>query len=77
MEGASIGCGREADFVLVLTGRGFDPTFGHAGAEVAVFPALSDGETLAGFVGQFRTDPPGAKPPRTRLRSTVRISGSS
>lgn len=51
----------EADFVIVLTGRGFDPTFGYAGAEAAVYPALSDAETLAGFVGRFSTDNPNGK----------------
>lgn len=56
----------DADFAVVLTGRGFDPTAGHGGGEVAVFPALSNGETLAGFVGQFRTDPPAGEPNRLR-----------
>ena len=51
----------EADFVVVLTGRGYDPTFGYGGAEAAIFPALSDAEALAGFVGQFSTDLPGKK----------------
>ncbi len=59
----------EADFVVVLTGRGYDPTFGYAGAEVALFPALSDAETLAGFVGRFTTDPPGAKPGAARAEA--------
>lgn len=52
----------EADFVVVLTGRGYDPTFGYAGAEAAIYPALGDAETLAGFVGQFTTDPPTGDP---------------
>ena len=48
----------EADFVIVLAGRGFDPALGHAGAGGAIYPNLGDGETRAGFVGQFTTKPP-------------------
>src|SRR5262249_5718560 len=39
----------EADFVILLTGRGYDPLTGYAGAEAAVFPALADEEVKAGF----------------------------
>ena len=35
----------EAGFHLVLTGRKFDATFGYSGAEIAMFPTLSDDET--------------------------------
>ncbi|MCI0704954.1 MAG: lactate racemase domain-containing protein [Planctomycetia bacterium] len=50
----------EADFNIVLTGRGYDPNSGHAGAENAIFPALSDEETRAAFAGEFTTGPLGA-----------------
>lgn len=46
----------EADFLIVLSGRRYDATFGYAGAEVALFPALSTGETLSEFVGKFSLD---------------------
>ncbi|HET6574034.1 MAG TPA: lactate racemase domain-containing protein [Fimbriiglobus sp.] len=59
----------EADFTVVLTGRGYDPTFGYAGAEVALFPALSDAETLAESVGRFSLDPPGPKPVAARAEA--------
>jgi nickel-dependent lactate racemase len=59
----------EADFVVVLTGRRYDPTTGYAGAEVALFPALGDAETLAGCVGQFRTEPPRPKPRGVRAEA--------
>jgi nickel-dependent lactate racemase len=59
----------EADFVVVLTGRRYDPTTGYAGAEVALFPALGDAETLAGYVGQFRTEPPRPKPRGVRAEA--------
>ena len=52
----------EADFVVVLTGRGYDPLTGYAGAEAAIFPALADEETRAAFAGEFTTDAPAAKP---------------
>lgn len=51
----------DADFVLVLSGRRFDPTLGYSGAEATMFPVLSDAETLASFVGKFTKKPPGTK----------------
>ena len=36
----------EADQVVVLSGRRFDPVLGHAGGETSIFPALADEETL-------------------------------
>jgi hypothetical protein len=44
----------EAEFVVVLSGRRFDPRFGYAGAEVAVFPTLSNAETQKEFVASDR-----------------------
>ncbi|MBN9517329.1 DUF2088 domain-containing protein [bacterium] len=32
----------EADAIIILTGRGYDPVTGYAGAEAAVFPALAE-----------------------------------
>jgi nickel-dependent lactate racemase len=37
----------DADQVVVLSGRGYDPRLGYSGAEGSLFPALSDEETLA------------------------------
>ena len=51
----------ESEFVLALTGRRFDPTYGHWGAETALYPLLGDGEALASVVGKFRTGPPNEK----------------
>lgn len=48
----------EAEAVIVLSGRMFDPTHGYSGAETAIFPTLSDAETLASMVGKFSHDPP-------------------
>lgn len=48
----------EADAVVVLSGRRYDPHSGYAGAESALFPALSDDETRAAFAGQFSSSAP-------------------
>jgi nickel-dependent lactate racemase len=37
----------DADQVVVLSGRGYDPRLGYSGAEGSLFPALSNEETLA------------------------------
>ena len=39
----------EAEFVVVLSGRRFDPYSGYAGAESALFPVLSNAETRKEF----------------------------
>lgn len=66
----------DADFVLTLTGRRFDPATGHAGAEAGIFPTFSDGETLAGFVGKFTTDAPSdATPTRAEATEVVWLLG--
>jgi hypothetical protein len=39
----------EAEFVVVLSGRRFDPRFGYTGAEVSLFPVLSNAETRKEF----------------------------
>lgn len=39
----------EADFVIVLTGRGYDPCTGYSGAEAALFPTFADSEALAAY----------------------------
>ncbi len=43
------------EFVILLTGRRFDPYSGYAAVEAAVFPALSNEETLAAFASEFST----------------------
>ena len=48
----------EADFVVVLAGRRYDPHAGYSGAETALFPALSNDETRAAFAGQFTSSAP-------------------
>ncbi len=48
----------EGDFIILLTGRRYDPHAGYAGAEAAVFPALASEETRAAFEGEFTTGSP-------------------
>lgn len=48
----------EADFVVVLAGRRYDPHAGYAGAESALFPALSNTETLAALADKFSSSAP-------------------
>ncbi len=59
----------DADFKVVLAGRRYDPTAGHGGAEAAIFPALSNGETRAAFVGQFAVGPPASVPNALRAEA--------
>jgi nickel-dependent lactate racemase len=37
----------DADQVVVLTGRGYDPLLGHGGAEGLIYPGLADADTIA------------------------------
>jgi nickel-dependent lactate racemase len=52
----------ESDFVILLTGRRYDPLLGYTGAEAAIFPALGDEEMRAAYRGDFHTEAPGAQP---------------
>jgi nickel-dependent lactate racemase len=42
----------DADQVVVLSGRGYHPWFGYTGAEMSLFPALSDEATLKELTGE-------------------------
>ncbi len=83
---ASTGSGRrlylnrtlvEADFIITLTGRGYDPFTGYAGAEAAIYPALADAEIIHSFEGQFSTAAPGSEPwpVRAEAAEVVRLLG--
>ncbi|HEV3384060.1 MAG TPA: lactate racemase domain-containing protein [Gemmata sp.] len=52
----------DADFVIVLSGRRYDPLTGYAGAAAAVYPALADEEIRTALAGEFSTDAPGKEP---------------
>jgi nickel-dependent lactate racemase len=59
----------EADFIVVLTGRRYDPLSGYAGAEVAIFPTLGDEEIRGAFAGKLSSDAPAAKPNQLRVEA--------
>jgi nickel-dependent lactate racemase len=52
----------DADQLILLTGRGYDPCVGISGAETALFPGLSDQGTLNEFADKLSLDAPGLKP---------------
>jgi nickel-dependent lactate racemase len=49
-----------ADFMILLTGRRYDPHSGYAGAGAAVFPTLSNVETQTALAGEFTVRAPEA-----------------
>lgn len=56
----------EADFVIILTRRGYHPTFGPAGGEMDLFPVLSNAETRTAFAHP----PADTEPPDRRAEAT-------
>jgi nickel-dependent lactate racemase len=52
----------DADQLILLTGRGYDPRLGVSGAETALFPNLSDEGTQQEFAAKLSLDTPSAKP---------------
>jgi nickel-dependent lactate racemase len=52
----------DADQLILLTGRGYDPCVGISGAETMLFPGLSDQATLNEFAEKLSLDVPGDRP---------------
>src|SRR5262245_11809311 len=52
----------DADFVVVVSGRRYDPHTGYEGAEASVFPTFSDEETRNSLVGELSIKAPGEEP---------------
>src|SRR5579872_1668503 len=48
----------EADQIVVLSGRRYDPMLGYGGAEGALYPALSDEETRKAASQRVNLGPP-------------------
>ena len=48
----------DADQIIVLTGRGYDPQSGYSGCEGGIYPALADVETRQGLAGELSMDVP-------------------
>jgi nickel-dependent lactate racemase len=52
----------DADQIVVLSARRYDPLLGHGGAEGQIYPVLSDEETIATLSTQLSLDAPGPEP---------------
>jgi len=52
----------DADQVVVLSGRAYDPVLGYSGAETAIYPALSDEATRRELFRHLTLDAPGSEP---------------
>lgn len=52
----------DADQVVVLSGRGYDPVLGYSGGETAIYPALSDTATRKELLRNMTMNPPGSEP---------------
>src|SRR5262249_14928394 len=50
----------DADQLVILSGRRYDPVLGYAGAETALYPALADDVTRAAALTRPTLDAPGA-----------------
>lgn len=68
----------DADQIVVLSGRRYDPLLGYAGAEGAIFPSLSDDATRNEMSTQGRLDEPGATawPARREAVETAWLLGA-
>lgn len=51
-----------ADFVVLVSGRGYDPLTGYAGAEAAIFPSMANQDIQNSLRGQYSTEVPGSEP---------------
>jgi nickel-dependent lactate racemase len=52
----------DADQIVVLAGRGYDPLLGYSGAEASLFPALSDSATQRDLTTRVTNAAPGKNP---------------
>jgi nickel-dependent lactate racemase len=52
----------DADQLILLTGRGYDPRVGISGAETALYPSLADEATWQEIAGKLSLNVPGADP---------------
>jgi nickel-dependent lactate racemase len=60
----------EADQIVVLSGRRYDPLLGYGGAEGALYPALSDEETRRVLSQRVNLSPPNETPWPVRREAT-------
>lgn len=60
----------DADQVVILSRRGYDPLAGYSGAEAALYPALSDEKTRSELYEKLSMDVPGDEPWPVRQEAT-------
>ena len=63
----------DANQVIVLTGRGYDPLLGYSGAESALYPVMSDAATRLDGCDQMSMATPG-KTPRSLQREAAEVA---
>jgi nickel-dependent lactate racemase len=67
----------DADQLVVLTRRRYDPRLGYGGAELAVYPGLEGAATIDEFSGRFNSATPGEPwPVQAEAREVVWLSGA-
>ena len=68
----------EADLLVVLTGRGFDPRIGYSGGAAFLFPRFSDAETIAKYPKEFKTAtrPEDPNPQRSEAKEILKLLGA-
>jgi hypothetical protein len=64
----------DADVVIPVGHVGYDPIFGYRGPWNAVFPGLSDEQTLAAYRHKLAEDPPARLTPRPELEEAFEVS---
>jgi nickel-dependent lactate racemase len=63
----------DADQVVLLTGRGYDPLLGYSGAEGAIYPAMGDDATRQHLAEHLSMGPP-AKAPSALQREAAEVA---
>jgi nickel-dependent lactate racemase len=68
----------DADQMVVLSRRGYDPLVGYSGAETALYPGLCDEATFEELRGHLHSRPPGATPwpIQAEAREVVWLAGA-
>src|SRR5262245_19169606 len=68
----------DAEQVIVLTGRGYDPLLGRSGADASIYPTLADSDTVRSLIPKLspQTAPDGDWPARAEAAEVAWLLGS-
>ena len=68
----------EADMLIVLSRRGFDPKLGYSGSAAFLFPKFSDAESIAAYPKEFKTAarPEEPNPLRREAKGILKLLGA-